>query len=190
MLPSEIPELPTGPPVRGFPTVWIFIGRTVLKLKLQYSGVKNWLIGKGPDAGKDWGQEENGMTEDEMIGWHHWRDGCEFEYAPGVDDGQGSLACCSPWGRRELDTTERLNWTELKLFKSRELLRSMIQIICLQSRENNWISLLESYSPNEFHKIDTLWTECENIDCDLIRYSNMQDLCIRWEGSLILWIWI
>ena len=79
MLPSEIPELLTGPPVRGFPTVYIFIGRTVLKLKLQYSGVKNWLIGKGPDAGKDWGQEENGMTEDEMIGWHHWLDGYEFE---------------------------------------------------------------------------------------------------------------
>ena len=76
-------------------------------------GLKNWLIRKDPDPGKDWRQEEKGTTEDEMIGWHHWLDGHEFEQALGVGDGQGSLACCSPWGRKELDTTEQLNWTEL-----------------------------------------------------------------------------
>ena len=64
--------------------------------------------GKGPDAGKDWRQEKR-MTEDKMVGWHHWLDGHEFEQAPGVGDGQGSLACCSPWGHKESDTTERLN---------------------------------------------------------------------------------
>ena len=64
---------------------------------------KNWLIGKDPDAGKDWRQEEKGMTEDEVVGWHHQLNGHEFEQAPGVDDGQGSLACCSPWGRKESD---------------------------------------------------------------------------------------
>ena len=74
---------------------------------------KNWLIGKDPDAGKDWRQEEKGMTEDEMVGWHHWFDGHEFEQAPGVGDGQGGLACCSPWAHKELDMIERLNWTEL-----------------------------------------------------------------------------
>ena len=74
---------------------------------------KNQLIGKDPDAGKDWRQEEKGMTEDEMVGWHYWLDGHEFEQAPGVGDGQGSLACCSPWGRKELDKTEWLNWTKL-----------------------------------------------------------------------------
>ena len=73
--------------------------------------VKNWLIGKDPDAGKDWRQEK-GTTEDEMVGWHHQLDGYEFEQALGVGDGQGSLACCSPWGRKESDTTEWLNWTE------------------------------------------------------------------------------
>ena len=73
---------------------------------------KNCLTGKDPDAGKDWRQEEKGMTEDEMVGWHHWLDGHEFEQAPGVGDGQGSLACCSPRGHKELVTTERLNWTE------------------------------------------------------------------------------
>ena len=69
---------------------------------------------KDLDSGKDWRWEEKGMAEDVMVGWHYWLDGHEFEQAPGVCDGQGSLAlCCSPWGRKELDMTERLNWTEL-----------------------------------------------------------------------------
>ena len=71
---------------------------------------KSWLIGKDSDAGRDWGQEEKGTTEDEMAGWHHWLDGCEFQWTPGVGDGQGGLVCCDSWGRKELDTTERLNW--------------------------------------------------------------------------------
>ena len=73
--------------------------------------MKNWLIGKDPDAGKDWRQEEKEMTEDEMVGWHHQLNGHEFEQAPGVGDGQGSLAFCSG---KKLDTTEQLNWMELK----------------------------------------------------------------------------
>ena len=73
---------------------------------------KNWFIGKEPNAGKDWRQEEKRMTEKEMFGWHHQLNGHEFERAPGVSDGHGSLACCSPWGHKESDTTERLNWTE------------------------------------------------------------------------------
>ena len=73
---------------------------------------KNWLIGKDSDAGRDWGQEEKGMTEDEMAGWHHRFDGHEFEWTPGVGDGQGGLACYNSWGRKESDTTERLNWTD------------------------------------------------------------------------------
>ena len=84
----------------------------MLKLKLQYFGhlVKCWYIGKDCDAGRDWGQEEKGMTEDEMAGWHHWLDGRESEWTVGV--GQGGLACCDSWGRKESDTTERLNWAE------------------------------------------------------------------------------
>ena len=74
--------------------------------------VNNWLIGKDPDAGKNWRQEK-GMIEDEMVGWHHRLDGHEFEWTPGVGDGQGGLACCSPWGLKESDMTERLNWTEM-----------------------------------------------------------------------------
>ena len=73
---------------------------------------KHWLIAKDSDAGRDWGQEDKGMTEDEMAGWHHRLDGREFEWTPGDDDGQGGLACCDSWGHKESDTTEQLNWTE------------------------------------------------------------------------------
>ena len=73
---------------------------------------EEWLIGKDSDAGRDWRQEEKGTTEDEMAGWHHGLDGRESEWTPGVGDGQGGLECCDSWGRKELDTTEQLNWTE------------------------------------------------------------------------------
>jgi len=92
---------------------WIFIGRSDAEAEtpiLWPPDVKNWLIGKDPDAGKDWRQEEKGTTEDEMVGWHHQIDGHVFELAPGVGDGQGGLACRNPWGCKDLDTTERLNW--------------------------------------------------------------------------------
>ena len=90
---------------------WIFVGRT--DAEALPPDAKNWLIGKDPDSGKDWRWEEKGMTEDEVVGWHHWLNGHEFESAPGVGDGQGSLACCSPWGRRESGMTEWPNWTDL-----------------------------------------------------------------------------
>ena len=93
---------------------WIFIGRTDNEAELPIlwpPDVKNWLIRKDPDVGRDWSQEEKGMTEDEMVGWHHWLDGHEFEQALGVGDGQGSLACCSTWGHKESDMTKWLNWT-------------------------------------------------------------------------------
>ena len=95
---------------------WDFFGRTDAEAEapiLWLPDVKNWLIGKDPDAGKYWRWEEKGTTEDEMAGWHHWLDGRESECTPGVGDGQGSLACCSPWSHKESDMTERLNWTEL-----------------------------------------------------------------------------
>ena len=75
--------------------------------------MKSWFIGKDPDAGKDWRREEKGTTEDEMVGWHHCLKGHEFEQSLRVDDGQGSLVCYSPWGCKESDTTEQLNWIEL-----------------------------------------------------------------------------
>ena len=93
---------------------WVFFGRNDAKAEtpvLWPPDVKSWLIGKDSDAGRDWGQEEKGTTEDEMG--HHRLDGCESEWTPGVGDGQGGLACCDSWGLKELDTTEGLNWTEL-----------------------------------------------------------------------------
>ena len=87
----------------------------MLKLKLQYFGhlMQSWLIGKDSDAGRDWGHQEKGTTKDEMAGWHHGLDERESEWIPGDGDGRGGLACCDSWGRKESDTTERLNWTEL-----------------------------------------------------------------------------
>ena len=95
---------------------WLFIGRTDVEAETLIfwpPDGKSWLIGKDPDAGKDWGQEEKGTTEDELVGWHHWLNGHGFGWTPGVGDGQGGLPCCSSWGRKESDTTERLNWIEL-----------------------------------------------------------------------------
>ena len=92
---------------------WMFIGKTDAEAStpiLWPPDAKNWLIWKDPDAGKDWRQEEKGTTEDEMVGWHHRLYGHEFELTPGVGDGQGGLVCCSPWGGKESDTIEWLNW--------------------------------------------------------------------------------
>ena len=95
---------------------WVFIGRTDVEAETPIPwppDAKSWLIWKDSDAGTDWGQEK-GTTEDEMVEWHHWLDGHEFESTLGADDGQGGLVCCGSWGRKELDTTEQLKWTELK----------------------------------------------------------------------------
>ena len=94
---------------------WVFIGRTDAEAEtpiLWPPHVKSWLAGKDPEAERDWGQEEKGTTEDGMAGWHHRFNGHEFEWTPGVGDGQGGLACCDSRGRKESDTTEQLNWTE------------------------------------------------------------------------------
>ena len=104
---------------------WIFIGRTDAEAQAQAPifwppVVKGRLIRKDPDAGKVWRQEK-GMTEDEMAGWHHQLDGRESEWTPGVGDGQRGLACCDSWCRRESDTTERLNWTELSGKKKKKI---------------------------------------------------------------------
>ena len=95
---------------------WIFIGRTDAEAEMPILwplDAKNWLFGKDPDARKDWRQVKKGATEDEMVGWHHWLNGHEFKQAPRVVDGQGSTEFCSPWGCKESNMTEWLNWTEL-----------------------------------------------------------------------------
>ena len=94
-----------------------FFGRSDAKAEtpvLWPPHANSWLIGKDSDAGRDWGQEEKWMTEDEMAGWYHWLNGPESGWSPGVGDGQGGLACCDSWGHKELNTIEQLNWTELR----------------------------------------------------------------------------
>ena len=96
---------------------WDFFGRNDTKAEtpvLWPPDAKNWLIGKDSDAGRDWGQEKGTTEDDEMAGWHHWLNGRESEWTPGVGDRLGGLACCDSWGRKESDTTEWLNWTELE----------------------------------------------------------------------------
>ena len=127
---------------------WILIGRTDAEAEapiLWPPDAKNWLTGKDPDAGKDWKQEEKGTTEDEILGWHHWLNGHEFEQAPGVGDGQGGLACCRPWGHRV-----GYNWeTELNLWFSSVNL-SYVNLIMRPAieprrKEGNFFCPIDSY---------------------------------------------
>ena len=121
---------------KGNPS-WIYIGRTDAEIEasmLWPPDAKNWLIGKDPDAGKDWRWEEKGTTEDEMVGWYHLFNGHEFEQALGVGDGQGSLLCCIPWGCKELDVTEQLNWL-IELY-SREIQQN-IRMKCMKILKNH-----------------------------------------------------
>ena len=138
---------------------WMFIGRSDAKAEtpiLWPPHVKNWLIGKNPDAGRDWGQEKKGTTEDEMAGWHHRLDGCESGWTSGVGDGQGSLACCNSWGHKQSDTTERLNWTEMASDTVSDLPISHSQTLlyCLPSNNNtktasNFSASLPAKSSND-----------------------------------------
>ena len=110
---------------------WDFFGRNDAKAEtpvLWPPHAKSWLTGKDSDAGRDWGKEEKGTTEDEMAGRHHWLDGHESEWTPRVGDGKGGLASCDSWGRKESDTTEWLNWTELILMLRWRTLRECLSI--------------------------------------------------------------
>ena len=103
---------------------------------------KSWLIGKDSDAGRDWGQEEKGMTEDEMAGWHYWLDGPKSQWTPGVGDGQGDLACCDSWGRKESDMTERLIWSDPRHLQS---------LLCFRHLFPKTCKFVVLYVPGAFH---------------------------------------
>ena len=138
---------------------WVFIGRTDVEAGtpiLWPPDAKSWLTWKDPDAGKDWGQEEKGTTEDEMVGWHHRLNGHGFGWTLGVGDGQGGLACCGSWGHKESDMTERLNWTEAILgYWSQILLNYIFFKIHLPSTLH-WKTILLTYFPFFSKKIQ-LW---------------------------------
>ena len=131
---------------------WVFIGRTDAEAEapiLWSPDAESWLIWKDPDVRKDWGQEEKGMTEDEMVGWHRQHNGHGFEWTPEVCNGQGGLAYCGSWGRKESDMTEWLNWTEAKItsiqnFVSRTNLFSVLKFISF------WLSQWHLKNKNKF----------------------------------------
>ena len=111
---------------------WVFFGRNDAKVETPVfwpPHVKNWLIGKDSDAGRDWGHKEKWMTEDEMAGWHHWVDGYESEWTPGVANGQGGLVCCDSWGCKESDTIEQLNWTWVNIICNLNSILNLYEIL-------------------------------------------------------------
>ena len=129
----------------------------MVKLKLQYFGhLKNWLTGKDPDAGKNWRQEEKGMTEDEMLGWHHWLYGRDFEQALGVGDEQGNLVCFSPWVCKKFDITGWQNWTECVL--------KAVSVLPLHFKYNN------AYKP--FLRLLWMFSKYMQLNCDLFERKN------------------
>ena len=120
---------------------WDFFGRNDAKAEtpvLWPPHANSWLIGKDSDAGRDWGQEEKGTTEDEMAGWHHRLDGHGFGWTLGVGDAQGSLACCNSWGHKELDTTKRLYWTELMVKVVKKIFMDSVFFIYTIKRHENF----------------------------------------------------
>ena len=132
----------------------------MLKLKLQYFGHLMWRAyftfsynGKDPDAGKDWRQEKKGTTEEEMVGWHHRLNGHEFEQAPGVGDGQGSLECCSSWGCKELDMTEQLNCS-VKALKNTWNLFGLCFFLLLSNNTGMWNLFATEFLKIWFQKMD------------------------------------
>ena len=117
---------------------WVLLEGLMLKLKLQYFGYLMWRADSFENtlmAGKDWGLEEKGATEDTLVGWYHWLNEHGFGWTPGVGDGQGGLACCDSWGCKESDTTEWLNWTELNI--SRKVLKFFMIMTALHDRKKS-----------------------------------------------------
>ena len=143
---------------------WDFFGRNDAKAEtavLWPLHAKCWLLGKDSDAGRHWGQEEKGTTEDEMAGWHHWLDGRESGWTPGVGDGQGGLGCCDSWGRKESDMTEWLNWTEVPsvyifLYFVYEAVQSIVCMVWVFF--SPFLSWWAFYVISSFH----CWKQCYN----------------------------
>jgi len=163
---------------------WLFFGRNDAKAEtpvLWPLGVKSWLIGKDSDAGRDWGEQEKGTTEDEMAGWHHQLDGHELEWTPGVGDGQGGLACCNSWDCKESDTTEWLNWTELKWLSTHAHIvlgeKALVWIGCRSGRwvlaEGTYHKLIQlSHSNQQLIPIVNSW-HCKRIEGKKFKLLNI-----------------
>jgi len=159
---------------------WIFIWRTDAEAEtpiLQPPDGKNWLIGKDPDAGKDWRQNKKGMTEDKMVGWHHQLNGHEFEQAPGVGDGQGDLMCSSPWACKESDMTKWLNWTEKEIDPEYSLHGLMLKLKLQYTGQLKW---RESWVIGKDPDSGKKWGQEEK------GYKQGDN----WTASLSQWTWV
>ena len=142
---------------------WVFIGRTDVEAEtpiLWPPDTKNWLNGKDPDARKDWGQEEKGMTEDEMAGRHHRLDGLGFEWTPRVGDGQGGLVCCDSWGCKESDMTERLDWTEISFH---QVAKFYFYIFYFQYYLDYFICYTYKGKTSLLYLFSTIWFYCGTV---------------------------
>ena len=166
---------------------WVFIGRTNDEAETPIHwppDAKSWLIGKDPDAGKDWGQEEKGMAEDEMVRWHHQLNGHGFGWTPGVGDGQGGLACCGSWGCKELDTTEWLNWAEATtnlLSYSSPCQKSRMSLTVLKSRcQQGCISFWRLYGTIHIFQHMGSWENSVPYGCSTEVPTSL--LTVRWRG--------
>ena len=154
---------------------WVFFGRNNAKAEtpvLWPPHAKSWLTGKDSDAGRDWGQEEKGMTEDEMAGWHHWLDGLESEWTQRVGDGQGGLACCDSWGHKESDMTEWLNWTELNEF-----------VYFSSFLSSQWLNLVSSTMLSHV----SLWFYCFLLHNKILYIDSYMSVVSFWD-FMRLWV--
>ena len=179
----------------------VFIGRTDAEAEtpiLCPPHAKSWFIGKDPDAGRDWGQEEKGMAEDEMAEWHHSLDGHEFEQAPGAGDGQRGLVCFSPWGCKEWHVTERLNWTALCregwVFKTNIYTHTHTYMCCVLGH----VTSLQPFGlwPSRFLCPRNFLSEITRVGCHSLlqrifqtQRSNLHLLCLL-HCSQILYYWV
>ena len=161
---------------------WIFTGRTDAEAEtpiLRPPDGKNWLTGKDRDVGKDWRQEEKGTTKDEMVGWHHRLDGHELEHVLGVDDEQGSLVFCRPWGHKELDLTEWLNWTELYFILKRITVSDM-KWTKLQTKCRNTQKLYKYFSsvqlPSCVWLFATPWSAARQASLSITKFWSLPKL--------------
>ena len=159
----------------------------MLKLKLPIlwpPDVKSWLIGKDPDAGKDWRQEEKGMTEDEMVGWHHWLDGHKFEQSPGEGYGQGGLACCSPWSCKESDIMS--DWTELILSRTFYRVKRITVLLIEVVRVLRCFAIPSALGREE--KLRPRRGESSNVQCYFVEKPGLTvtEFLIQWLLLIIL----
>ena len=185
---------------------WVFFGRTDAEAETPIiwpPHARSWLIGKDSDAGRDWGQEEKGMTEDKMSGWHHQLDGHEFEWTPGDGDGQGGLVCCKSWGRKESDTTEWLNWTEGSSVSCYEILTVSLPLYLVFARQSGIHCILCTFSLyvcmcvlSCFSRVwlfVTLWTVTHqaplSVGFSMTKQLKWTELRVLTKSYLLLFMW-